>query len=377
MPFNIAGLGGQLFPVDPSVQADPNQVKALQGQALLKMGLGMMAAAGKGAGIGGAAFSGYDAASNDFNGALQNAYNNTLKKKASDLNQQQVEAGIEHNKLQLQQQQLQQDQLNSYRQSELDQSKQRLEQSKQESQALKDYRDQEIALRKQELDLKQGDAATIETNAKLIANYQSQPLSSFALRSPWGQQVMARVLEMNPNYNSNEYGARSKAYKDFSTGQQGNAVRSFNVALDHLNTLRQLSDALNNGNFTAVNQIGNFISQQTGNPAPTNFDATKKIVGDEIVKAIIGKGGGVSDREEAARTISKANSPAQLIGVIDKYSDLMASQLGGLKHQYETSTGRNDFETLLSDRAKQYLSQHANAKSPPANSAGWSIEPVQ
>lgn len=188
-----------------------------------------------------------------------------------------------------------------------------------------------------------GDA--VENNAKMIAEGRIPPLTGYALRTPLGMKTMARVMEINPDYQGVDYGTAAKANKDFATGKQGNTVRSFNVALAHLDTLDQLADALNNKDSLAINKIGNYVATQTGSPAPTNFVAAKKIVADEIVKAIVGSGGGVQDREEAARSIDAANSPAQLKGVISTYKDLMRGQIGGLRQQYEATTGRNDFDT--------------------------------
>lgn len=188
-----------------------------------------------------------------------------------------------------------------------------------------------------------GDA--VENNAQMIASGKLPPMTGNALRTPLGMKTMARVAEINPDYQGVDYGTRQKAEKDFATGKQGNTVRSFNVALAHLDSLDQLADALNNKDSLAINKIGNYVATQTGSPAPTNFVAAKKIVADEIVKAIVGSGGGVQDREEAARSIDAANSPAQLKGVISTYKDLMRGQIGGLRQQYESTTGRNDFDT--------------------------------
>jgi hypothetical protein len=103
----------------------------------------------------------------------------------------------------------------------------------------------------------------------------------------------------------------------------------------------------------AFNSIAQRIASETGNPAPTNFDAAKKIVADEVVKAIVGSGGGVSDREEAARAFDKASSPEQLSGAIATAKRLMRGQLNGLKQQYKASTGKDDFDTrFLSGEAK-------------------------
>jgi hypothetical protein len=152
-----------------------------------------------------------------------------------------------------------------------------------------------------------------------------------------------------------DYAKGVKSVGAFATGKQGDLVRSFNVATSHLNTLDNLVGALNNGDVQAFNKFGNMISQQTGNPAPTNFDAAKAIVGDEIIKAIVGSGGALADRENAQNQISRASSPAQLRGVIKTYKELMAGQLRGLKKQYQDSTGRTDFESHLSPEARAEL----------------------
>jgi len=146
--------------------------------------------------------------------------------------------------------------------------------------------------------------------------------------------------------------AAAKAIKDFSTGKQGNSVRSFNTALEHINSLESLIPALDNGDVQIINKAKNAYAAATGKTAPTNFDATKKIVADEIVKAIIGGATALGDRDEAAKVINSQNSPAQLQGVIDHYKELMGGQLKGLEEQYKSSTGRNDF-------AQKYLTGHA------------------
>jgi hypothetical protein len=201
----------------------------------------------------------------------------------------------------------------------------------------------------------EGDPAVIEQTAQGIANGTLQPLSGFALARPMGQAVMARVTQINPAFDPTDFSTKQKAEKDFATGKQGNTVRSFNVALTHLDTLGQLADALHNGNAQLVNKIGNIVSQQTGSPAVTNFNAAKTIVANEIVKAIVGSGGGVEDRDKAQKVVNDANSPAQLKGVIDTYKQLMAGQLHGLRLQYEAATKKNDFDRFLTPQAKTQL----------------------
>lgn len=225
-----------------------------------------------------------------------------------------------------------------------------------------------------------GTPDAVESAAKAISNYQQAPMSAYAMRSPYGQAVMARVMELNPDYQANEFGSRSKAYKDFASGKLGQQVASFNRSFAHLDTLSQLGEAMQNGDVQAINKIGNAFARQTGKAAPASFDAAKKVVADEIVKAIVGAGGGVADREEAASTINNASSPAQLAGVIDTYKELIGGQLFSLQQQYEQSTGRKDFDRLLNKEVIAYRDAHPMGGAPkpaPAQQAPAQGQPVR
>lgn len=193
----------------------------------------------------------------------------------------------------------------------------------------------------------------VEKTAQLIADGRMPALSNYAMKTPQGLAVMAKVLELNPQYDSKDYKVKLRAEGAFAVGPESKGVRSFNVAIAHLGTLESLIDAMDNKDLQAVNKFGNMIASQTGATAPVEFNAAKKIVSDEIVKSIVGSGGGVADREEAAKTIDAANSPAQLRGVIKNYKELMKGQLEGLRDQYHRSTGKDDFdEKFLSSAAR-------------------------
>jgi hypothetical protein len=150
-------------------------------------------------------------------------------------------------------------------------------------------------------------------------------------------------------------------------------VRSFNVAIEHLDQLGSLGAALNNGDIRAINELRNIWRTQTGSELPTNFNGLKDIVGQEVVKAIVANGGSMTEREEAKRTISAASSPAQLAGIIQTYKQAMAAQLSGLQRQYEQSTLRTDFHRLLSEQAQGELRRHGQRSS----GSGFKIEKIQ
>ena len=174
--------------------------------------------------------------------------------------------------------------------------------------------------------------------------------SPVAAPTKTGAQIGAEMIQ-----NKQDNATQGAALKNFATGTQGNRVTFLNTAVAHGDTLAPLVDALDNGDMTAINAAKNFYKKQMGKEAPLNFDAVKRIYGEEITKAIVANGGTGDERKEAGKMLDAANSPAQLKGVIDKYQELLGGQLEGLRTQYKSSTGRDDFDTKLHERTKEVL----------------------
>jgi LAS superfamily LD-carboxypeptidase LdcB len=193
---------------------------------------------------------------------------------------------------------------------------------------------------------------TTASIAQKIANYEMKPPAS---RSATYGPLMLEVSRLNPEYDETKFATVQQTRKNFTTGKQGDTVRSMNVAVDHLDTLDKAAQALNNGDLPILNKVMNDFSKNTGHPAVTNFDGIKSIVGSEVAKAVSGAGGSaLGDREEIRREINAANSYDQLNGVIKKYQELMVGQLKGLKVQYEDS-GLKDFDKKLAEPTKRVL----------------------
>lgn len=67
-------LAGGLMPVDPAAGMTPDQIKALRNQGMMQLGLGMLAAQNRGAGLGQSLAAGVGGATEGFQGATQRAY---------------------------------------------------------------------------------------------------------------------------------------------------------------------------------------------------------------------------------------------------------------------------------------------------------------
>jgi hypothetical protein len=153
--------------------------------------------------------------------------------------------------------------------------------------------------------------------------------------------------------NIQEFKAREISLKNFSTGVEGRKVRSLNTAMAHLESMKEWSNALKNGDVRKANYLANTLSTEFGDPKVTDFNFAKQIVADEVLVSVVQAGGSMQERQELAESFNMANSPEQLLGVINAAHELMAGQLQSLDLQYKSSVGddlyeRNPFINKLS-----------------------------
>lgn len=223
----------------------------------------------------------------------------------------------------------------------------------------------------------------VQAYIKKVADYEIDPRTS-SIKGGHREQIMSAVAQYDPTYNQNEFGTRAKAMKDFGTGPQGNSVRSFDVAIDHLDLLKHYTKALDSGDVRMINSLRNKWLEETGSPLPTNLQAVAPIVGAEVSKAVIGSNNALADREELRGPLRSANSVPQINGAIEAYQGLMAGQLRGLKKQYEDTTGKKNFDSRVRETTRNVLlggnkaqgNSDGDASQPNVTSSGikWSVQ---
>ena len=158
--------------------------------------------------------------------------------------------------------------------------------------------------------------------------------------------------------------AQTATITDFASGEASRKVRSNNTALNHLATMDKLADDLANADTRVVNLAANAFAKATGSTPPTNFDAAKQLVANEVMKAVVANGGTGAEREEAGNSIKSSSSPQQLRGVINTYRELLGGQLSSLQLQYESGSGRKDFDKKLFPATRELLNKSAPATTP-------------
>lgn len=212
--------------------------------------------------------------------------------------------------------------------------------------------------------------------AKMIANYDTPFPQAIMYRRPeMGAQLIAKVQAANPTYDAKNYPVAQATMTAFAKGKQGDTVRFIGNTLQHMDVLRQAADALNNGDYPLLNRLANAVGTQAGSSAPTTYNAIASVVGNEVVKAVVGSGGGVGDREKSQQILADFNNPKTVSGVLGGYTNLLGGQLSGLEQQYKAGTQRDDFaERFLTPQTQQLrASQKAGGTGAAPASSGTSV----
>ena len=177
-----------------------------------------------------------------------------------------------------------------------------------------------------------------------ILRYDQRPPSTATKQ---GLRLLELVNQADPTYDAGKAQTRYIAKQTFVKGPVADAIASTNTAIDHMDTLAKYGADLNNTDVRLANAAKQKIAAAFGADAPTTFDATRRIVGQEVVKAVVANGGSMREREEAADAFNRANSPAQLAGVIKSYQALLGGRLKSTQLRYENDTGLKDFQAKL------------------------------
>lgn len=169
--------------------------------------------------------------------------------------------------------------------------------------------------------------------------------------------------------------ARQQAFKaqqavldDFTnpSGKAGGSLVAINTAVSHFQSLLPLIDAMQNGNMTLINKARQEFQKQTGQPAPTNYQALADMASGEASKAITANGGSVAEREDVASPFKSANGPEALKGAVQTVSTALAGKTDALRNSWEaTMQGtQGDFNKFLMPATKKQLGIEVKSSHP-------------
>lgn len=204
-----------------------------------------------------------------------------------------------------------------------------------------------------------------QATATAILEGRMTPPSSFALKTPYWQNIMGNVFEQDPQFSEQ----RAQLRKDFTVGKRSTEINAINTAMAHVGVLGDAIDALNNNDVQALNRLANAVGAQVGSDKMTTFNTIVHRVGPEISKAYIGAGGSAGERGSDEKDFDPALGTQQLKSNVAITTKLLRSKISSLQNQWDQnkSAGMPSFEDrFIMPEAKTQL----NKWSPAPNGSG-------
>jgi hypothetical protein len=207
--------------------------------------------------------------------------------------------------------------------------------------------------------------ATVHEVASLIGEGKMAPLTGFALRSPFGQAVMADVGARYPNYAGTEYATQSSAAR--AVGSRAGQITVSSVEADKTFDLaRQASAAFPRGQFVPLNRIYQMGEQAKSNPQYRQFMAANEA-------AVTAYGATMS--RSGVNTVAAQQRAHQVLDTADSQEAYTA----GLDQLQKEVNAVRDAPGQAAKEVRQSL-QNPDAPGAPGNpvdKAGWSIQEVK
>lgn len=211
----------------------------------------------------------------------------------------------------------------------------------------------------------------------IVEGRQAAP-SSFAQKSPYWQDVMQKVYQVDPEWNEQ----RAQIRKAFTTGPDGKNIGALNTAAVHLDTLAEAAKGLDNGSFRPGNQLFNSVRTMFGSSAPTTFEGIRDAVASEMASALKGN---ATDIEIASlkKQIMAQNSPQQLGDLINNHLHILDQKLNTYRERYQQQNPDDTVWNPVLPSAGKVFQKHgldsggAPATTPSAPSGGfdWNAHP--
>jgi len=199
----------------------------------------------------------------------------------------------------------------------------------------------------------------LEAQAQSIARGETEMPKGTGAQNYRNRDIIDRVYAINPSFDPGAYKITQESRKNWTqpNGKGTQQMQQFDRAASHVVAMGPVIDNLNNTNSPIWNKIVNDYKHNTGQAAPADFSAAKKIVADEIMKTVIGGAGTGGEREALQSDLNAASSPAQLKAVVNRARHLMAAQGTAMERQYQTSTKLTDFQQRLGPAGQALLTE--------------------
>jgi hypothetical protein len=218
----------------------------------------------------------------------------------------------------------------------------------------------------------------IAAQVKALDEGRMQFPSSFALKTPYWQQMLSAVAQYDPNFDQVNYNSRAATRKDFTSGKSAQQINAINTAIGHLSQLSDLADALHNKDWNTYNSIANSMMTEFGWTGKTDYDTVLGRVAPEITRVWRGTGGNESDIKRDIDTLNSSRAGGQIHGSIANLGDMLKSKIDSSAEQYAQGMGTKPVEMTTPQAAATLakLSKRAGRSESSSAPAGYQVDQV-
>jgi hypothetical protein len=164
--------------------------------------------------------------------------------------------------------------------------------------------------------------------------------SGMSARSPQALALVAAATQMDPTLDATVFKARQGARNSLAYGADAHTRTSLNTVLDHLGSLYQAGQAMNNGKSPDWNALANGVGVHLGHGEPASFDVVAQGVIGELERATRGAAGSESDIARWKATLNRNASPVQMRMAMGQMANLVGSKVNELSDQYNGAMGK-------------------------------------
>lgn len=176
-------------------------------------------------------------------------------------------------------------------------------------------------------------------NVQMTGDYDAKIPSMYGRKPEVMAHFKGLLQQYNPDFQEDKFDRRRQAEKAFAPGGTSyNNITNIRQIFPHLDTLTKAVDALNNGDFRAINAATVAVRKQAGQPEVTNMEQAAKVVGMEAMRVFRQVGASTSEAEDFAKTLSTASSPQQLAGVVAQLHEQLGARLKSHSEAYKEAT---------------------------------------
>jgi hypothetical protein len=195
-------------------------------------------------------------------------------------------------------------------------------------------------------------------------NLQVDPVKVTSLRTNARQAFFQRLMTRHPDFNQGAWTIAMDAKKDYTGGGKvGQNLGNFSTAIEHLDQLSHVYEAMQGGDVQLVNRLVREAGYQTGATPVASWNIMVNALSDELERAYTGVGATQEGARQMREGFAKSLSQGQARTAIQTAMATLKSRENSLRNNFV-----NAMPSWFAPEKRQPEAQGINLVSPQASS---------